>query len=158
MVLIEIFGIRFGWLPVAGMDTWQSYLMPAFALSLFMMAGIVRLLRSSMLDVLDSEFVKFARIEGLPERTVILKHALRNALIPVVTFAAVYIALFLTGAIVIETVFAWPGLGSLLYSGLLGRDFPVVQAVVMLMVAITVFVNLLVDVLYSYLDPRVRIG
>jgi peptide/nickel transport system permease protein len=115
-------------------------------------------LRSSMLDTMGSEFVKLARIKGVPEGRVIWKHALRNALIPVLTFGAIYLAILITGAILVETVFAWPGIGQLIYQGIVFRDFPVVQAVVLLTAAIVISVNLLVDILYAYLDPRIRYG
>jgi peptide/nickel transport system permease protein len=116
----------------------------------------MRLLRSSMLEVLDSEFVKLARIKGLSPRTVIWKHALKNAVIPVLTYAAIYLAILITGAILVETVFAWPGLGQLIYQGIVYRDFPVVQAVIMLTALVVVTVNLLVDIAYAYIDPRIR--
>jgi peptide/nickel transport system permease protein len=111
-----------------------------------------------MLDIMGSEFVKLARIKGLPERTVIWKHALRNALIPVLTFGAIYLAILVTGAILVETVFAWPGVGQLIYQGIVFRDFPVVQAVVLLTACIVIVVNLLVDITYAYVDPRIRFG
>ena len=118
----------------------------------------MRLLRSSMLDIMGSEFVKLARIKGVPERRVIWKHALRNALIPVLTFGAIYLAVLITGAILVETVFAWPGIGQLIYQGIVFRDFPVVQAVVLLTAVIVMAVNLLVDIIYAYVDPRIRYG
>jgi peptide/nickel transport system permease protein len=109
-----------------------------------------------MLDVMGSEFVKMARIKGLPEPTVIWKHALRNAFIPVLTFGAIYLAILVTGAILVETVFAWPGVGQLIYQGIVFRDFPVVQAVVLLTACIVIAINLLVDITYAYVDPRIR--
>jgi peptide/nickel transport system permease protein len=119
---------------------------------------MMRLLRSSMLDVLDSEFIKMARIKGVPWGTVLWKHALRNALIPVLTFGAIYFAILITGAILVETVFAWPGIGQLVYQGIVFRDFPVIQAIVLLTAGIVVAVNLLVDITYAYVDPRIRYG
>jgi peptide/nickel transport system permease protein len=136
--------------------SFSHYVLPAFTLGWFVVAGMMRLLRSSMLDVLGSEFVKLARIKGLPARTVIWKHALRNALIPVLTFGAIYLAILVTGAILVETVFAWPGVGQLIYQGIVFRDFPVVQAVVLLTAGIVIAVNLLVDITYAYIDPRIR--
>jgi peptide/nickel transport system permease protein len=156
IVLIQIFAVHLRWLPVAGVGGWAHYVLPAFTLGWFVVAGMMRLLRSSMLDVLGSEFVKLARIKGLPGRTVIWKHALRNALIPVLTFGAIYLAILVTGAILVETVFAWPGIGQLIYQGIVFRDFPVVQAVVLLTAAIVIAVNLLVDITYAYIDPRIR--
>jgi peptide/nickel transport system permease protein len=156
IVLIQIFAVRLRWLPVAGVGSVAHYVLPAFTLGWFVVAGMMRLLRSSMLDVLGSEFVKLARIKGLPGRKVIWKHALRNALIPVLTFGAIYLAILVTGAILVETVFAWPGIGQLIYQGIVFRDFPVVQAVVLLTAAIVIAVNLLVDITYAYIDPRIR--
>jgi peptide/nickel transport system permease protein len=106
--------------------------------------------------MLGSEFVKLARIKGMPEKTVIWKHALRNAFVPVLTFGAIYLAILVTGAILVETVFAWPGIGQLIYQGIVFRDFPVVQAVVLLTASIVISVNFLVDILYAYVDPRIR--
>lgn len=156
IVLIQIFAVRLHWLPVAGTGSFAHYIMPAFTLGWFLVAGMMRLLRSSMLDVMGSEFVKLARIKGLPSRTVIWKHALRNALIPVLTFGAIYLAILVTGAILVETVFAWPGVGQLIYQGIMFRDFPVIQAVVLLTACVVIMVNLLVDIAYAYIDPRIR--
>jgi peptide/nickel transport system permease protein len=158
IVLIQIFAVHLRWLPVAGVGTLWHYILPAFTLGWFVVAGMMRLLRSSMLDVMGSEFVKLARIKGVPESTVIWKHALRNAMIPVLTFGAIYLTILVTGAILVETVFAWPGLGQLIYQGIMFRDFPVVQAVVLLTAGIVIAVNLLVDILYAYVDPRIRYG
>jgi len=158
IVLIQIFAVHLRWLPVAGVGSVWHYVLPAFTLGWFVVAGMMRLLRSSMLDVMGSEFVKLARIKGIPESTVIWKHALRNAMIPVLTFGAIYLTILVTGAILVETVFAWPGIGQLIYQGIVFRDFPVVQAVVLLTAGIVITVNLLVDILYAYVDPRIRYG
>jgi ABC-type dipeptide/oligopeptide/nickel transport system permease component len=107
--------------------------------------------------VLDSEFVKLARIKGVPGWSVVWKHALKNAIMPVLTFAAIYLAILITGAILVETVFAWPGLGQLIYQGIVYRDFPVIQAVVLFTAVIVVSVNFMVDIAYAYLDPRIRL-
>ena len=131
-------------------------LMPAVALSGYFTAAHMRLTRSSMLDVLGSEYVKLARLKGLPESWVLVKHALKNALIPVVTFAGIYFSILVTTAIVVETVFAWPGLGRLAYEGITSRDFPVIQAVVLTTAAIMAVINLGVDCLYAVIDPRIR--
>jgi peptide/nickel transport system permease protein len=156
IVLIQIFAVHLRWLPVAGVGGWSHYVLPAFTLGWFVVAGMMRLLRSSMLDVMDREFIKLARIKGVAEPAVIWKHALRNALIPVLTFGAIYLAILVTGAILVETVFAWPGIGQLIYQGIVFRDFPVVQAVVLLTAGIVITVNLLVDITYAYVDPRIR--
>ena len=156
IILIEIFAVQLDLLPTQGMGGISHYILPAFTLSLFLIAGVMRLLRSSMLDVLDSEYIKLARVKGLSETWVIWKHALRNSLIAVVTFGGTYIAALITLAILVEVVFAWPGLGRLVFNGIINRDFPLVQTLVILTGALVIFVNLLVDILYAYLDPRVR--
>jgi peptide/nickel transport system permease protein len=130
--------------------------MPAFALGWYFAAAHMRLTRSSMLEVLGSEYVKLARIKGLPEALVISKHAFKNALIPVLTLAGINLVIMINVAVVVETVFAWPGIGRLLYEGITFRDFPIVQATVLLGGSMIVFVNLLVDVLYGLIDPRIR--
>lgn len=156
IILIEIFGVQLGLLPTQGMGGITHYILPAFTLSLFLIAGVMRLLRSSMLDVMDSEYIKLARIKGLSESRVIWKHAVRNSLISVVTFGGTYVAALITLAILVEVVFAWPGLGRLVFNGIVNRDFPLVQSLVILTGALVISVNLLVDILYAYLDPRVR--
>ncbi len=158
IVLVEFVAGRLQWLPAGGIDGFASYILPGFTLGWFVVAGLMRLLRSGMLEVLDSEYVKLARVKGVPERRVVWLHALKNALIPVVTFAGIYFAILVTTAIVVETVFAWPGLGRLAYEGISSRDFPVIQAVVLTTAAIVAAVNLGVDCLYALIDPRLRIG
>ena len=156
IVLIYVFSIQLGWLPSARMGGPAHYVLPVITLSAFLVAGMMRLVRSSVLEVLDTEFVKLARIKGLSQTVVIWKHCLRNALIPVVTLFGVFFALLVTGAIVTETVFAWPGVGRLTYEAVIFRDYPLLQAVILLKAIIVLGVNLFVDVLYAYLDPRVR--
>jgi peptide/nickel transport system permease protein len=156
IVLIYIFSIKLGWLPSARMGGPEHYILPALTLGAFLVAGMMRLVRSSLLEVLDSEFVRLARIKGLSEMVVVWKHSLRNALIPVVTLFGVFFALLVTGAIVTETVFAWPGVGRLTYEAVIFRDYPLLQAVILLKAIIVLGVNLAVDILYAYLDPRVR--
>ena len=156
IVLIYIFSIQLGWLPSARMGGPAHYILPTITLSAFLVAGMMRLVRSSVLEVLDSEFVKLARIKGLSQTVVIWKHCLRNALIPVVTLFGVFFALLVTGAIVTETVFAWPGVGRLTYEAVIFRDYPLLQAVILMKAIIVLGVNLGVDILYAYLDPRVR--
>ncbi len=156
-ILALVFGVWLRLLPVAGRYGWESAILPAIALSMYPMAGITRLTRSGMLQVLGQDYVFFARAKGMPERTVVLKHAMRNALLPVVSFASIIIVThFLLGAVVIETVFAWPGVGYLAYQSVIQRDYPVLQGVVLLMGVVFVIANLLVDLLYGYLDPRIR--
>lgn len=158
LVLIIVVAGHWGALPAGGSDTWQHYIMPSFTLGWFVVAGMMRLLRSSLLDVLDSEFVKLARIKGVSEWIVVWKHALRNALLSVVTLGGVYFALLLSTAVIVETVFAWPGLGRLAYDAVRFRDFPVTQAVVLTVAVLVVFTNLVIDLLYAWLDPRIRVG
>jgi peptide/nickel transport system permease protein len=158
LLLILFFSVYLGWLPSSGSGTVWHIIMPAFALGWFFAAAHMRITRSSMLEVLGSEYVKLARLKGLPEKRVIVKHALKNALIPVLTLAGINLVLMVNVAIVVETVFAWPGIGRLLYEGIAFRDFPVVQATVLFSGAMIVVVNLVVDVLYAVIDPRIRLG
>jgi ABC-type dipeptide/oligopeptide/nickel transport system permease component len=127
-------------------------------LGAFLIAGFMRLVRSAMLEVLDSEYVKLARIKGLNETVVIWKHCLRNALIPVLTIWGVFVGNLITGAIVTETVFAWPGIGRLTYEAVIFRDFPLLQAIIILKSVLILGINLLVDILYAYVDPRIRLS
>jgi ABC-type dipeptide/oligopeptide/nickel transport system permease component len=156
IVLIYVFSITLGWLPSARMGGPAHYILPTITLSAFLVAGLMRLVRSSVLEVLDTEFIKLARLKGLSRNVVLWKHCLRNALIPVVTLFGVFFALLVTGAIVTETVFAWPGVGRLTYEAVIFRDYPLLQAVILLKAIIVLSVNLGVDILYAYLDPRVR--
>ena len=157
LVLILVFSVSLGWLPSSGSGTVLHLLMPAFALGWYFAAAHMRLTRSSMLEVLGSEYIKLARLKGLPESLVIAKHAFKNALIPVLTLAGINLVIMINVAVVVETVFAWPGIGRLLYEGITFRDFPVVQAVVLLGGAMIVVVNLLIDILYAVIDPRIRL-
>jgi ABC-type dipeptide/oligopeptide/nickel transport system permease component len=156
IVLIYIFSVQLQLLPSAMMGGPKHYVLPAVTLGIGLVAGMTRLVRSSMLEVLDTEFVKLARIKGLSERVVVWKHCLRNALIPVLTLAGIYLALLITGAIVVETVFAWPGVGRLAYEAVIGRDYPLLQAVILLKAVIILAINLGVDISYAYVDPRIR--
>ena len=156
LVMILFFSVYLGWLPSSGSGTVAHLIMPAFALGWYFAAAHMRLTRSSMLEVLGSEYVKLARIKGLPEALVISKHAFKNALIPVLTLAGINLVIMVNVAVVVETVFAWPGIGRLLYEGIAFRDFPVVQATVLLAGAMIVVVNLFVDILYAVIDPRIR--
>ena len=158
IVLIEVVAGRLQWLPAGGSGSLAHYVLPGFTLGWFVVAGLMRLLRSAMLEVLDAEYVTTARAKGAPEVSVVWRHALRNALIPVVTFAGVYFAILVTSAIVVETVFAWPGMGRLAYEAITGRDFPVIQAVVLVTAAIVVTVNFAVDRLYAVIDPRIGLA
>ena len=156
IMLIQLFTVQLDLLPAAGTGGITHYIMPAFTLGWWVAAAIMRLLRSSMLDALDGEYIKMARIKGLPEYKIVWKHTFKNALIPVLTFAGTYLATFITGAILVETVFAWPGLGRLVYDSIIWRDFPVLQTLVLMIAAAVISVNLVVDIAYAYIDPRIR--
>jgi peptide/nickel transport system permease protein len=156
IMLIMLFGAILGWLPTYGRGGLDHFVLPAFVLGWSAMAGMVRLGRSSMLEVLDSEYVKFARIKGLTERLVIWKHALKNATIPLLTFSGLTLAGLLNGSVAVEVVFAWPGIGRLMLQGINARDFPIVQATVMASGVFYIITALLVDILYAYVNPRIR--
>ena len=157
VLLILVFAVVLGVLPPGGKESPQSIILPAVSMGYLTTAAIMRLTRSSMLDVLNAEYIKLARIKGLSETKVIWKHALKNSLIPVITFSVVLFTLFLGAAVVTETVFAWPGLGSLILDGVRTRDYPLIQGGVVVFSAIYILANLLVDILYGYLDPRIRL-
>jgi peptide/nickel transport system permease protein len=156
IMLILLFGAILGWLPTYGRGGPDHFILPAFVLGWGAMAGMVRLGRSSMLDVLDSEYVKFARVKGLGERLVIWKHALKNAIIPLLTFSGLTLAGLLNGSVAIEVVFAWPGIGRLMLQGITTRDFPIVQATVLAAGMFYIVTALVVDILYAYVNPRIR--
>lgn len=156
IMVILLFGAILGWLPTFGRGGLDHLILPALVLGWASMAGMVRLGRSSMLEVLDSEYVKFARIKGLPESLVIWKHALKNAIIPLLTFGGLTLAGLLNGSVAIEIVFAWPGIGTLMLQAIRTRDFPVVQATVLAAGFFYVATALLVDIFYAYVNPRIR--
>jgi peptide/nickel transport system permease protein len=156
IMLIYLVSVHWGLLPTSGVGTWKHYVLPALTLGLFTLAAVTRLVRASMLDALGSEYVKLARIKGVSEATVVLRHALANSMIPVVTFMGTFFATMITGAVVVETVFAWPGIGRLAFEAILSRDFPVIQTVVLVITAFFILANLIVDMLYLAIDPRMR--
>ena len=156
IMAIWIFSVQLHLLPSHGTSGILNYVMPVGTLSFFLLPGMMRLVRSSMLDVLDSEYVKLARIKGLPEKVVIWKHALRNALIAPLTVAGMLFAQIITGVVIIEQVFAWPGVGRLDYEAMIARDFPIVQGVTLMVAVFILLVNLLVDITYAYVDPQIR--
>jgi peptide/nickel transport system permease protein len=156
LVLILLFGVIFHVLPTSGIGTPAHLVLPAFTLGWFAVAGLTRLTRSAMLDVLGAEFIKLARLKGLPERQVIWKHAFKNAALPVLTFAALLFVALLNGAIIVETVFNWPGVGLLVIEAVFNRDYPVVQTVVMILSAMYICANFFVDILYAYVNPKIR--
>ena len=156
LLLIIVFGVQLGWLPVSGSGTLKHLLMPAFVLGGFYAAQISRLTRTSLLEVLAQDFVRTAWAKGLAMRAVLLKHVLRNATLPVMTVLGMDFGRMLGGAVVVETIFAWPGMGRLAVQAVLGRDFPVVQGVAIMGAAIFLVVNLIIDMLYGWVDPRLR--
>ena len=156
IMAILIFSVQLRILPTSGMGTFAHFVMPVAVMTFFLLPGMMRLVRSSMLDVLDSEYIKMARIKGLPERIIIWKHALRNALIAPLTVAGLLFAMLITGTVVLENVFNWPGIGRLLLQGVMGRDFAVVQGIILMVAVVVLMVNLFVDILYAYIDPRIR--
>lgn len=156
IMLVLIFAVILRIFPVAYSQGIESYVLPAIAIGWAAVAGIARLVRSSMLDVLDSDYVRMARAKGLPPRVVVVKHAFRSAIIPVLTFTGLVLGSFLNGSVVVETVFAWPGLGKLTLDAVNSRDFPVVQGAVIMIAVFFITINLLVDLLYAFVDPRVR--
>ncbi len=157
ILLILVFAVSLGWLPTSGRGGIEHLVLPAVTLAAYYMARTTRLVRSCMLEVLSQDYVRTARSKGLREVTVVTRHALRNAAIPVVTIVGLDFGHMLGGAVITETVFSWPGVGRLAIESIYARDFPVVLAVVVLVATIFVVVNLTVDLLYVYLDPRIRL-
>jgi peptide/nickel transport system permease protein len=176
LVLILIFGVELGWLPVLGkgrsalvwndaftwvtfwFQDWRHLAMPAFALGWFFSGAMVRITRSGMLDVLGTDYIKLVRLKGVPERMVMVKHALKNSMIPVLTLAGLNLLVMVNVAVVIEVIFNWPGVGQLLYDGLSNRDFPMVQGVVLMSGLMIVMLNFTIDALYGYVDPRIHLS
>ena len=156
LMLMWIFAVQLDWVPTSGRGGISHIILPAITLGLFPVAAIMRLVRSSMLEVLDSEYVKLARIKGLSEWRVIWKHCLRNAAIAPLTYFGVLGAALFTGSIIVETVFFWPGMGQLTLDAIIGRDYAVAQVVILLFASLFIGANLMVDILYAYLDPRIR--
>ncbi|MBS3780155.1 MAG: ABC transporter permease, partial [Desulfovermiculus sp.] len=157
LILIIILGVKLGLLPISGSDSWQNFIMPAIALGYYATPAFMRLTRSGMLEVLGSDYIRTARAKGLSHRQVIFKHALRNAIIPVVSLVAVQLGFMLGGSVVIETVFAINGFGFLAYDSITRADLPMVQAVVLILSLIYVVLTFLSDLLNAFLDPRIRV-
>ena len=156
IMLILLFGVALRWLPTSGFESWRHLILPAVTLAAFPMALVARLTRSSMLEILGRDFIRTGRAKGLAERAIILRHALRNAAVPLLTVLGLQIGTLLGGAVITESVFAWPGMGKLVVDAIFFRDFPVVQTVLILSATIFVVINLLVDLLYTVIDPRIR--
>ncbi|RME44224.1 MAG: ABC transporter permease [Chloroflexi bacterium] len=158
LMLIVVFAVRLNWLPAAGSEKPSSYIMPSLTLAAFSVALVARMTRSSMLEVLNQDYVRTARSKGLSERLVVLRHAFKNALIPVITVIGLQFGALLGGAVLTESVFGWPGMGQLLVNSIFSRDYPMVQGVVLVFAFLFILVNLVVDILYAYIDPRIHYG
>jgi len=158
ILLIFFLSVKLGWLPTSGPGGWKNYVMPAMSLSLFSIAALARLTRSAMLEVLDRDHIKLARLNGFSERSIIWRHALKNASIPILTLASLQFVFFISGSVVIETIFAWPGIGQLSIQAIRSRDYPMVQTIVLLTSSLVVLITLAVDLLYAWVDPRIRYG
>ena len=156
IILVLIFAVWLGWLPAGGRGGWEFLILPALTLGWSPVAGLMRITRSSMIDVLGSDYIKLARVKGVRESRVLWKHAFKNAALPVLTYASLIFLALIRGSVIVETVFFWPGIGSLVLDGVNNRDFQLVQAIVLMFSSWVVFGNLIVDILYVYLNPKVR--
>lgn len=156
MTLMQVFSVQLGWLPTVGADSWKHYVLPSITLGAAVAAVMARFTRASFVEVAQEDFVRTARAKGLNERTVVLKHCLRNALIPVVTMMGLQFGFLLGGSIVVEAVFNWPGLGRLLVDAVTMRDYPVIQTLVLLFSLEFILINLVVDMLYGFINPTIR--
>ena len=156
IVFILIFSVRLGWLPSSRIGGPSHFVLPVLTMSTFITAGMMRLVRSSMLEQLDSEYVKLARTKGVRERSTIWRHALRNSLLPAVAFAGTYASLLIGGSVAVETVFAWPGVGRLLYEAVIARDYPLAQGIIVITGVLIIVLNIVTDLVYVWLDPRIR--
>ena len=161
LLMILLFTVQLGWLPsIGGFDRlgWKGIVMPAMSLGMFLVAAHMRIVRSTMMEVLESDYIKMVRAKGLPARMVIGKHAFKNASIPVFTLFFVNFAALMSGAVITETIFGWPGMGRLLVDAIFLKDFPVAQTVILFVAIFIVFINILVDIMYAWLDPRIRVA
>ncbi len=158
LILVMLFSITLRWLPVSGSATWQHYVMPTIALGYYAAPAFMRLIRAGMIEVLSADYIRTARAKGLPPGKIIFKHALRNAVVPVVALAAVQLGFLLGGSVVIETIFALDGLGYLAYQSITYKDFPVMQVVVLLLSVVYVLLTLAADIANAWLDPRIRVA
>ncbi|MGN7407899.1 glutathione ABC transporter permease GsiC [Sporosarcina sp. SAFN-010] len=156
LMLIQLFAVTLGWLPSGGMESWKSYILPAFTLGTGVAAVVARFTRSSLMDVLKEDYIRTGRSKGLNERRITWGHGLRNAMIPVVTMTGLQFGFLLGGSVVIESVFSWPGLGKLLIDSVAYRDYPVIQAEMMIFALEFILINLVVDLLYGILNPQIR--
>jgi peptide/nickel transport system permease protein/oligopeptide transport system permease protein len=156
LMLVIIFSVVLHWLPAGGTGSWKHIILPSFTLAAFVVAFIARMTRASMIEALSQDYTTTARSKGLEEKVVIIKHALKNALIPIITVVGLQFGLLLGGAVLTETVFAWPGIGRLIVDSILARDYPVIQGTILIFGLLYILVNLMVDLLYAFIDPRIR--
>jgi peptide/nickel transport system permease protein/oligopeptide transport system permease protein len=156
LMLVIVFSVILPWLPAGGTGSWKHVILPSITLTAFVVAFIARMTRSSMLEVLSQDYTTTARSKGLMEKVVVIKHALKNALIPIITVVGLQFGMLLGGAVLTETVFAWPGVGRLIVDSILARDYPVIQGTILIFGLIYTLVNLMVDVIYAFVDPRIR--
>ena len=156
LMLVVIFSVMLKWLPAGGTGSWQHVILPSITLAAFVVAFIARMTRSTMLETLSQDFTTTARSKGLQERVVVIKHAFKNAMIPIITVVGLQFGLLLGGAVLTETVFAWPGLGRLIVDSILARDYPVIQGTILIFGLLYIMVNLIVDLIYALVDPRIR--
>lgn len=158
LLFIIFFSVNLGWLPVGGADTWQHRVLPTLTLSLFALGFISRQTRASMVETMEMDFIRTMRAKGLSEATVIWRHGLRNAALPILTIIGLQFGALIGGAVLTETIFAWPGLGRLIVQSIESRDFPVVQGAIFIFAVALIIINLVTDLLYAYIDPRIRYG
>jgi len=156
LMLVVIFSVVLHWLPAGGTGSWKHIILPSFTLAAFVVAFITRMTRASMIEALSQDYTTTARSKGLEEKVVIVKHALKNALIPIITVVGLQFGLLLGGAVLTETVFAWPGVGRLIVDSILARDYPVIQGTILIFGLLYILVNLFVDMIYAFIDPRIR--
>lgn len=156
LMLVVVFAVILHWLPAGGTGTWKHVILPSFTLAAFVVAFIARMTRSTMMEVLSQDYITTGRSKGLREQAVIIKHALKNALIPIITVVGLQFGMLLGGAVLTETVFAWPGLGRLIVDSILARDYPMIQGTILVFGLLYILVNLVVDMIYAYVDPRIR--
>lgn len=157
IMAIVLFSVQLGWLPPYGADSWKGYILPVIVLSIEEMAAVMRLMRGTTIEVLGQDYVKTAKAKGLRQGLILTRHVVRNALLPVITLIGYRMAFILSGTIVIETIFSWPGLGQLFFDAITNQDMQVVQAIVLLLAALVVIMNILTDLMYAVVDPRVRV-
>ncbi len=157
IMAIVLFSVHLGWLPPYGADSWRAYILPVLVLSIEEMAAVMRLMRGTTIEILGQDYVKTAHAKGLRQNVILTRHVVRNALLPVITLIGYRMAFILSGTIVIETVFSWPGLGQLFFDAITNKDLQVVQAIVLLLTCIVVLMNIVTDMMYAVIDPRVRV-